>query len=65
MEKAIYKQIYPELSRDIPDTQFAFVPGRDTKLQLLRLTEHVTENFNKRAYTATIFLDVTKAYDTV
>jgi hypothetical protein len=65
MEKAIYKQIYPELSRHIPDEQFAFLPGRDTTLQLLRLTEHVTENFNKRAYTATIFLDVSKAYDTV
>jgi hypothetical protein len=55
MEKAIYKQIYPELSRHIPDEQFAFLPGRDTTQQLLRLTEHVTETFNKRAYTAAIF----------
>jgi hypothetical protein len=57
--------IYPELSRHIPDEQFAFLPGRDMTLQVLRLTEHVTENFNKRAYTATIFIDVSKAYDTV
>jgi hypothetical protein len=45
MEKAMYKQIYPKLSRHIPDEQFAFLSRRETTLQLLRLTEHVTENF--------------------
>jgi hypothetical protein len=39
MEEVLYKQILPALSCLIPDEQFAYLPGRDTTLQLLRFTE--------------------------
>jgi hypothetical protein len=64
MEKILYRQIYPALSCHISDEQFAFLPGRDSTLQLLHFTEHDTDKFNERAYTAVIFFDVSTAYDT-
>jgi hypothetical protein len=57
--------MYPAQSCHIPDEKFAFLAGRDTTLQLLRFNENVTDKFTERAYTAVIFLDVSKAYDTV
>jgi hypothetical protein len=63
--ETLYRQMYQALACHIPDEQFAFLPGRDTTLQVLRFTEHVTDMFNRRTYAAGIFLDVFKAYDTV
>jgi len=33
-------------------------------LQCMRLTDHVTLNFNNDMFTATVFLGIEKAYDT-
>jgi hypothetical protein len=63
--KTLYRQIYPAQSCHIPDEKFAFLPRRDTTLYLPRFTECVADKFNERAYTAAIFLDMSKAYDTV
>jgi hypothetical protein len=49
----------------IQHSHAAFLPGRDTTLQQLCFTEYVTDNFNEREYTVTIFLEVSKIYDTV
>jgi hypothetical protein len=65
MDKILYRKIYRALSCHIPDEQFAFLPGRDTTLQVLRFTEYVTDKFSERTYTAAIFPDVSKAYDVV
>jgi hypothetical protein len=64
MEEAFYRQIYPAVLCHLPDEKFAYLPGRETTLQLIRFTEYVTDNFNERAYTAAIFFDVSKAVDT-
>jgi hypothetical protein len=63
--KMLYRQVYPALSYRIPDEQFAYLPRRDTTLQLLRFTEYVTDKFSERAYTAATSLDVSKAYEMV
>lgn len=57
----LYIQIYSALICHIPDEQFAFLPERDTTLQLLRVIECVTAEFNEQPYTAAIFLPVSKA----
>jgi hypothetical protein len=63
--KTLYRQIYPALSCNIPDEDFSFLLRRNTTLRLLRVTEYITDKFNELAYTTAIFLDVSKAYDTV
>jgi hypothetical protein len=39
---------------------FGFLVGHSTILQCMRLTDHVTYNFNKNTSTAAVFLDIEK-----
>jgi hypothetical protein len=43
--------------------QFGFRACHSTTLQCMRLTDHVTLNFNNMS-TAAVFLDIEKAFDT-
>jgi hypothetical protein len=45
-------------------SQFGFRASHSTILQCMRLTEHVTLNFNNNMSTAAVFLDIEKAFDT-
>jgi hypothetical protein len=47
------------------DEQFGFRPTHSTSLQLARLIERITRNFNEKRLTGTVFLDMAKAFDTV
>lgn len=66
-ERVILERLrtYSEELQVIPDEQFAYRSGHSTELQVLRLTEYVTEGFNHRQVTGAIFLDVAKAFDRV
>jgi hypothetical protein len=44
--------------------QFGFRACHGTTLQCMRVTDHVTVNFNNSMSTAAIFLDIEKAFDT-
>jgi hypothetical protein len=44
--------------------QFGFRARHRTTLQCMRLTDHVTLNFNNKMSTAAVFLDIEKAFDT-
>jgi hypothetical protein len=44
--------------------QFGFRACHSTTLQCMRLTDHVTLNFNNNMSTAAVFLDIEKAFDT-
>jgi hypothetical protein len=43
--------------------QFGFRARHRTTLQCMRLTDHVTPNFNNKLCTAAVFLDIAKAFD--
>jgi hypothetical protein len=45
-------------------SQFGFRARQSTTLQCMRLTDHVTLNFNNKMSTAAVFLDIEKAFDT-
>ena len=45
-------------------SQFRFRASHSTTLQCMRLTDHVTLNFNNNLSTAAVFLDIEKAFDT-
>jgi hypothetical protein len=45
-------------------SQFGFRARHSTTLQLMRLTDHVTLNFNNTMSMAAVFLDIEKVFDT-
>jgi hypothetical protein len=45
-------------------SQFGFRARQSTTLQCMRLTNHVSLNFNNNMSTAAVFLDIEKAFDT-
>jgi hypothetical protein len=45
-------------------SQFVFRARHSTTLQCMRLTDHVTLNFNNKMSMAPVFLDIEKAFDT-
>lgn len=49
----------------IPDFQFGFKREHATTQQLLRITEHINNNFRTSTPTAAVLLDVEKAFDRV
>jgi hypothetical protein len=46
------------------ENQFGLCACHSTTLQCMRLTDHVTLNFNNKISTAAVFLDIEKAFDT-
>jgi hypothetical protein len=63
-EKAILKTVQRYIEETgLPNgSQFGF--RHSTTLQCMRLTDHVTLNFNNNMPTAAVFLDIEKAFDT-
>ena len=45
------------------DEQFGFRPRHSISLQLARLVERITRNFDEKMLTGVVFLDVAKAFD--
>ena len=48
----------------IPE-QAGFRPGKSCTSQLLHLTEHIEDGYEKRMITGAVFVDLSAAYDTV
>ena len=45
--------------------QAGFSEGKSTTSQLLNLTQHIEDGFEKRLVTGAVFVDLSAAYDTV
>jgi hypothetical protein len=65
-EKILSRILYEVSGRGLlRDEQFGFRPRHSTALQLTRLVERVSRNFDEKRLTDAVFLDVAKAFDTV
>jgi hypothetical protein len=68
--KLLEKVILQILQKDIEGrgllntSQFRLRARHSTTLQCMRLTDHVTLNFNNKMSTAAVFLDIKEAFDT-
>ena len=66
-EKCLYQRLYGFLmsSSIISPFQFGFMRGRSTQDAITSLTEYIYETLNNRQIAIAIFIDLTKAFDTV
>jgi len=64
-KRIILTHLQTNLRDKIRPEQFAFRPEHSTTLQLTKLTHQLNQNFNNNVNTASIFLDVEKAFDRV
>jgi len=66
-EKILHKQIMNHLEQEkiIINEQFGFRPRHSTVAQLLRITENIALEMNKKRYVAMILLDLQKVFDSV
>jgi len=66
-EKILLSRIPHEVSARVllRDVQFGLSPKHNTALQLARLAERVSRNFDERRLTGAVFLDLAKAFDNV
>ena len=67
LKKAAHRQIYNYLVREniLTPKQFGFHPKLSTRIALAHFTDTVLENMDKGRITGAIFLDSSKAFDTV
>jgi Reverse transcriptase (RNA-dependent DNA polymerase) len=67
LEKAVACRLVNHLKDNklLCEDQFGFQEGFSTVHHLLKLTNHVTKELNKKNYTLAIFLDLKKAFDVV
>ena len=65
LERIILKRLLPYTASVIPPWQTAFQKGCSINHNIVALVEDVTIGFNLESYTAAIFLDVAKAFDSV
>jgi hypothetical protein len=63
-EKVILKIVQRLIDERVSASQFGFRARHSTTLQCMRLTDHVTQNFNNNMSTAAVFLHIEKAFDT-
>jgi len=66
-EKILITKIFHEVNMRglLGNEQFGFCPRHSTSLQLARLVEKITGNFGEKRLTGAVFLDVSKAFDSV
>ena len=66
-EKAVFKQLYDyfEENKLFYESQFGFRKGHSTELACLELIDKITEELDKGHVPIAIFLDLSKAFDTL
>ena len=67
LEKLLYRRLtgYLDSFNIIADNQYGFRRGKSTEDAILNMTELVAQNFNSKYKTIGLFLDLSKAFDTV
>ena len=67
LEKIIHKRLYSFLVKHniLYESQYGFRNSHSTINAVSELTSHILENFDKRKMTLSVFLDLSKAFDTI
>ena len=65
IERCIYNHIYGFVSKDISEKQHVFFSGRSCNTQLLEVYHKIGEFLDKGCQTDVIYLDFSKAFDSV
>ena len=67
LEKVINTQLmhYLEVNEILNNTQFGFRANRSTTAATLKLTDFILDAFDKKEFVVGVFLDLTKAFETV
>ena len=67
LEKAVHSQVYNYLleTKFLTPRQFGFRPKLSTEVALVNFTDLVLQNMDKTLVTGAVFLDLSKAFDTV
>ena len=64
-ERLILNRIAEHVDAKLIPEQAGFRPGKSCTSQLLNLTEHIEDGYEKRLITGAVFVDLSAAYDTV
>ena len=64
-DRLILYRIAENLDAKLIPEQAGFRPGKPCTSQLLNLTEHIEDGYEKRLITGAVFVDLSAAYDTV
>ena len=67
LEKVVHKRLYSYLIKHqiLYESQYGFRESHSTTNAISELTSHILENFDKRKMTLSVFLDLSKAFDTI
>ena len=64
-ERLILNRVSPLLEQHLIKEQAGFRPGKSCTSQLLNLTQHIEDGYQRGMITGTAFVDLSAAYDTV
>ena len=66
-EKLVFNRIYSflDVNSILYKYQFGFLPGKNTSHAILSLVDHIIHSFENKSLTCGIFLDLSKAFDTL
>ena len=67
LERAVHQQMYEFLSANklLTSNQFGFRPKFSTVTALAHFTENILQSLDRGGFTGAVFLDLSKAFDTV
>ena len=65
LERMILNRLLPIIDEKLIPEQAGFRPGRSCTGQILKLTQHIEDGFEKGMVTGAIFVDLSAAYDTI
>ena len=67
LERIMYKRLYKYLQENkiLYCKQFGFQAGHSTDHAIIQLVDQIYENFEENNYTLGVFIDLSKAFDTV
>ncbi len=67
LEKVVHKRLYSYLVKHqiLYESQYGFRESHSTTNATSELTSHILENFDKKKMTLSVFLDLSKAFDTI